>query len=89
MTSEYAYPIFFVKKKDGAMCMYIDFCTLNVNTRMDQYPIPCIDSFIDWLHGAHVFSKMIYLQAIIRFESEKVTSTRLCFRVVGDCINTP
>ena len=38
----------------------------------------------------HVCSqKLIYVQAIIRFKSEKVTSTILHFKVIGDCINTP
>ena len=70
------------------MCMCIDFCTLNANTHVDWYPIPCIDDLLNWLHGAHMCSqKLIYMQVIIRSESEKVTSTILHFRVIGDCMN--
>ena len=42
-TSKYAYPVLFVKKKDGTMYMCLDFHTLNANTFMDWYPIPHID----------------------------------------------
>ena len=45
------------QKKDGAMCICIDFCNLNVNTHVDKYPILCIGNLLDWLHGALVFSK--------------------------------
>ena len=40
------------------MCMCKDFCTLNANMHVDWYPIPYIDNLLDWLHGAHVFSKI-------------------------------
>ena len=47
-----------VKKKDGAMHMCIDFCTLNANMCMDLYPIPHIDDLLNQLHGACVFLKI-------------------------------
>ena len=56
--SEYAHPIFFVKKKDGSMRMCIDFRSLNMNTKLDRYPIPRINDLLDRLGKARVFSKI-------------------------------
>ena len=55
-TSEYGHPLLFVKKKDGTMCMCVDFCGLNANTRVERYPIPRIDNLMDRMNGAQVFS---------------------------------
>ena len=40
------------------MHMCIDFCTLNANTHVEWYPIPCIDDLLDFLHGAHMLLKI-------------------------------
>ena len=49
---------FLLRKKDGSMCMCIDFHTLNANTHVDWFPIPHIDDLLDQLHGVHVFLKI-------------------------------
>ena len=54
--SEYGHPLLFMKKKDGTMCMCVDFRGLNTNTWVDRYPIPRIDDLMDRLNGAKVFS---------------------------------
>jgi hypothetical protein len=47
-----------VKKKDGTMCMCIDFRELNKKTIKYRYPIPRIDELLDELHGAVYFTKI-------------------------------
>ena len=58
-TSQYNHPpSFFVKKKEGTLCMCIDYRALNANTIIDAYPIPRIDNILDCLGGSVIFSKI-------------------------------
>ncbi|GJZ08515.1 putative reverse transcriptase domain-containing protein [Tanacetum coccineum] len=50
--------ILFVKKKDGAIRMCIDYRELNNLTIKNRYPLPRIDDLFDQLHGAKYFSKI-------------------------------
>jgi len=34
-------PVLFVKKKDGSLCLCVDFRGLNKITKKDRYPLPC------------------------------------------------
>ena len=47
----------FVKKKDRAMRMCIDYRKLNKVTIKNKYPLPRIDDLFDQLQGTIVFSK--------------------------------
>lgn len=51
-------PIFFVKKKDGSLRPCIDYRGLNAMTVKNRYPLPLIDSLLDRLSGAQVFTKI-------------------------------
>lgn len=57
-TSPWASPILLVKKKDGSMCMCIDYRGLNALTIKNKYPLPRIDELFDQLHGARYFNKI-------------------------------
>ncbi|GJU98612.1 putative reverse transcriptase domain-containing protein [Tanacetum coccineum] len=51
-------PVLFVKKKDGALCMCIDYRELNKLTVKNRYPLLRIDDLYDQLQGARYFSKI-------------------------------
>ena len=54
--SPWGAPVLFVKKKDGSMCMCIDYRQLNKVTIRNKYPVPRINDLFDQLQGASVFS---------------------------------
>jgi len=51
-------PVLFVRKKDGSLCLCIDYRELNWVTVKNKYPLPRIDDLVDQLAGATVFSKI-------------------------------
>ena len=51
----YGAPILFVRKM-GELCMCVNFCSLNHQTRLDMFPIPRIHDLLDKLGKARVFS---------------------------------
>jgi hypothetical protein len=57
-TSSIAAPIFFVSKPGGGFRPCVDYRTLNNITVKDKYPIPIMDTLIDQLSRAHIFSKI-------------------------------
>nr|GEZ07353.1 putative reverse transcriptase domain-containing protein [Tanacetum cinerariifolium] len=56
--SPWGAPVLFVKKKDGALRMGIDYRELNKLTIKNRYPLPTIDDLFDQLQGACCFSKI-------------------------------
>nr|GEZ45693.1 putative reverse transcriptase domain-containing protein [Tanacetum cinerariifolium] len=59
-------PVLFVKKKDGAMRMCIDYRELIKLTIKNRYPLPRIGDLFDQLQGACCFSK-IDLHSVMPF----------------------
>ena len=53
--SPYGAPILFVCKKTGELRMCIDYRSLNRQTRLDVFPIPCIADLFNRLGKAIVF----------------------------------
>ena len=56
--SHWGAPVIFVKKKDGSMCLCMDYRGFNKVTIKNKYPLPRIDDLFDQLQGAVVFSKI-------------------------------
>nr|GEY25732.1 hypothetical protein [Tanacetum cinerariifolium] len=56
--SSWGAPVLFVKKKDGALCMCIDYRELNKLIIKNRYPLPRINDLFDQLQGARYFSKI-------------------------------
>ncbi len=73
-------PVFFVKKKDGALRLVVDFRALNSITRPDSYPIPLTSELLDRLKAAKVFTTLDmcwgYYNVCIREGDEWKTSFR-------------
>jgi hypothetical protein len=53
-----ASPVFFIKKKDGALWFVQDYRALNAMTMKNQYPLPLINNLINCLQGARFFTKL-------------------------------
>nr|GEY45037.1 putative reverse transcriptase domain, ribonuclease H-like domain, aspartic peptidase domain protein [Tanacetum cinerariifolium] len=57
-SSPWGAPMLFVKKKDSAMRMCIDYIELNKVTIKNRYPLPRINDLFDQWQGACCFSKI-------------------------------
>nr|GEW41331.1 putative reverse transcriptase domain-containing protein [Tanacetum cinerariifolium] len=82
--SPWGAPVLFVKKKDGALRMCIDYKELNKLTIKNRYPLPRIDYLFDQLQGACCFSKIDlrlgYHQLRVREEDIPNTAFRTRYR---------
>ena len=56
--SPMASPVFFIKKKDGALRLVQDYRALNAITVKNKYPLPLISELIEKLRGAKYFTKL-------------------------------
>ncbi|GJX13802.1 hypothetical protein Tco_0205560 [Tanacetum coccineum] len=73
-SSPWGAPVLFVKKKDGAMRMCIDYRELNKLTIKNRYPLPRIDDLFDQLQGACCYFKIEFRSGIT------VASSKMIFR---------
>ena len=54
--SPYGAPILFVRKKTGELRMCVNFHSLNKQTHLDMFPIPCIHNLLDKPGKDQIFS---------------------------------
>jgi hypothetical protein len=77
-------PVFFVKKKDGTLRLYIHFRKLKKVTVKNKYHLPRTDGLFDQLRGAQTFSKIDlryrYHQVRIKEEDINTTSFRMRYQ---------
>ena len=57
-TSPYDHPVLFARNKCGALRLCADFQSLNANTRLECYPLPCIDELLNCLPGSNIFTSL-------------------------------
>ena len=55
--SPYASAFFFIKKKDGKLCLIQDYRKLNQYTVRNKYPLPLIPELISQVKDTNIFSK--------------------------------
>jgi len=53
-----AAPVFFIKKKDGSLCLVQDYRALNAVTVKNKYPLPLISELVSQLRRARYFTKL-------------------------------
>ena len=51
-------PVLFVCKKDGLLCLCVNFHSLNKIMKKDCYPLPCISNLLDSPHKARFYTKI-------------------------------
>jgi len=57
-SSPHGAPVLFVKKKDGLLCLCVNFCGLNCISKKDRYPLLLISNLLDLPRKAWVYSKI-------------------------------
>ena len=56
--SPYGTLVLFTKKKDGSLCLCVDFHGLNRITKKDHYPLPLISNLLDTSGRARIYTKI-------------------------------
>ncbi|MBW0553092.1 hypothetical protein O181_092807 [Austropuccinia psidii MF-1] len=51
-------PVLFVKKKDGGLCVCVDYFKLNAVTRKNRYPVPPMNQLLNVFNGSTIFYKI-------------------------------
>ncbi|MBW0513385.1 hypothetical protein O181_053100 [Austropuccinia psidii MF-1] len=49
-------PVLFVKKKDGGLCLCVDYCKLNTVTRKNKYPFPCMTQVLTVFNSSSTYN---------------------------------
>ena len=82
-SSLYGVLVLFVKKKDGSLCLCVDFCSLNHISKKDRYPLPLISDLLDSPRKAWVYSKIdlhyVYHLVHIADSNKWKTAFRTCY----------
>jgi len=81
--SSHAALVLFVKKKDGSLCLCVDFQGLNKITKKDSYPLPLISDLLDSPSHGKIYSKInlwhVYHLVQIALGNEWKTAFHTCY----------
>ena len=85
LLSLYSTLVLFIKKKDGSLCLCVDFRSFNHISKKDYYPLLLISDLLDSPHKAWVYSKIdlchTYHLVCIANGNEWKTAFRTCYRL--------
>ncbi|MBW0558407.1 hypothetical protein O181_098122 [Austropuccinia psidii MF-1] len=73
-------PVLFVKKKDGGLCLCVDYCKLNSVTRKNKYPFPAMNRLLNVFNGSYIFSKIDMNGAYNMLRIKEGDEYLTCFR---------
>jgi len=83
-SSPHSAPVLFVKKKDGSLCLCVDFYGLNHISKKDRYLLLLISDLLDSSRKARVYLKIdlchAYHLVCIADGDEWKTASRTCYR---------
>jgi hypothetical protein len=57
-TTQWLFPLVIVPKKNGKLQICVDYCKLNAQTKKDPFPLPFMDSILDFVVGHEMYSFM-------------------------------
>jgi hypothetical protein len=77
--SPWSSPVVLARKKDGSLRFCVDYRNLNQLTRMDAYPLPCINSCIDSLSGSRWFNTLDLASGYWQVEMEESSRPKTAF----------
>ena len=67
----------FVQKKDGSLCMFIDYHELNKVTIKNKYPLLRINDLFDQLQGESHFFKIDFLSGYHQLRANENDTTKM------------
>ncbi|MBW0590031.1 hypothetical protein O181_129746 [Austropuccinia psidii MF-1] len=73
-------PVLFVKKKDGGLCLCVDYCKLNAVTRKNKYPVPTMNKLPTVFNGSSIFSEIDLRGAYNILRIKEADEHLTCFR---------
>ena len=75
-------PVLFIHKKDGSLCLCVDFHGLNKITKKDCYPLPHISDLLDSPRKARFYMKVNLRHAyhLVRIQEGNKWKTTFCTR---------
>jgi len=79
-TSPAGAPIHFVKKKDGGLCLYVDYRQLNEITVKDRTPLPLIGESLDQLSSTTIYTKLDIRDAYYNLRIKARDEWKIVFR---------
>ena len=73
--------VILVQKKDGGLHFCIDFRKLNMRTKKDSYPLPCIQEMLESLEGSCIFSSFDLKSGFCQVEMDEASKQYTAFTV--------
>ena len=76
--------VIFVKKKDGSLYLYVNFCRFKYITKKNCYPLLLIFNLSDLLQKFIYIPRQIFIMYTIWSTYLKITNRRLLFKLIID-----